>query len=88
MQFYDRLLFLFAGQIAPLSLLPGPLASISYVLPFGYMLWAPAEILRGGTTVQQSLGLIAIQLSWLAVSCLAFVFVWRRGLRQFSAVGA
>src|ERR671933_2558637 len=41
MHLYDRLAFVFAGQIAPLSLLPGPMAALAYVLPFGYMLWAP-----------------------------------------------
>jgi ABC-2 type transport system permease protein len=85
---YDRLSFVLAGQIAPLALLPGPLAFVGYVLPFGYMLWAPAEILRGGLTVEQSLMVLVAQTVWLAVSWLMFVVVWRMGLRQFSAVGA
>jgi len=88
MHLYDRLVFLFAGQIAPLSLLPGPLAALSYVLPFGYMLWAPTEILRGGLAVEQALIVMAVQTAWLVVSWIAFVVVWRLGLRQFSAVGA
>ena len=36
--FWDRAAFIFAGQIAPLALLPGPLQAISLVLPFGYIL--------------------------------------------------
>jgi ABC-2 type transport system permease protein len=88
MEFYDRLLFLFAGTVAPLSLLPGPLASLSQILPFAYMIWAPAEILRGGTTLPQTLQLIVVQLVWLVVSWISFSVIWRRGLRQFSAVGA
>lgn len=88
MHLYDRLVFLFAGQVAPLSLLPGALAVLSYVLPFGYMLWAPAEILRGGLTIDQAILVLAAQLAWLLVSWLAFVVMWRMGLRQFSAVGA
>ncbi len=83
---YDRLTFLFAGQVAPLSLLGG-LAAISYWLPFGYMLWAPAEILRGGLSLEQALGTLAAQIIWLAVSWLGFVVLWRAGLRQYSAVG-
>jgi ABC-2 type transport system permease protein len=85
---YDRLAFIFAGQIAPLSLLPGPLAVISYALPFGYMLGLPAEILRGGPTLDQALLILLGQAAWLAASCLGYVVVWRKGLRQFSAVGA
>ena len=88
MHLYDRVVFVFAGQIAPLSLLPGPLAVIGYALPFAYMLWAPAEILRGGMQPDQAMLVLAAQGVWLLVSWLAFVLVWRLGLRQFSAVGA
>src|SRR6185436_15519991 len=88
MQFYDRLNFLFGGQVAPLTLLPGPLAVLGYLLPFGYSLWAPAEILRGATTVEQSLVLIAMTALWLAFASVAYVVVWRAGVRQYSAVGA
>jgi ABC-2 type transport system permease protein len=88
MHLYDRLVFVFAGQIAPLSLLPGPLATLSYTLPFGYMLWAPTEILRGGLALEQALMVVAAQAVWLLLSWVAFSVVWRLGLRQFSAVGA
>jgi ABC-2 type transport system permease protein len=88
MHVYDRLKFVFAGQVAPLSLLPGPWALVGYALPFGYMLWAPAEILRGGVAVDQAALILGAQSVWLVVSWLAFVAVWRMGLRQFSAVGA
>jgi ABC-2 type transport system permease protein len=88
MHLYDRLTFLFAGQVAPLSLLPGALATIGYALPFGYMLWAPAEILRGGVTLAQATTILIAQALWLALTWVAFAVVWRIGLRQFSAVGA
>ena len=88
MHLYDRASFIFAGQIAPLSLLPGPLAALGYALPFAYMLWAPSEILRGGATFDQAMLILGAQVVWLVLSWLAFVVVWRMGLRQFSAVGA
>jgi ABC-2 type transport system permease protein len=88
MHLYDRTSFIFAGQVAPLSLLPGPLAAVGYALPFAYMLWAPSEILRGGATFDQAMMILAAQTVWLVLSWLAFVVVWRMGLRQFSAVGA
>ena len=85
---YDRLVFVFSGQIAPLTLLPGWLAAIGYALPFSYMLWAPAEILRGGMPVDQALFVLAAQAVWVVAAWAAFAFIWRLGLRQFSAVGA
>jgi ABC-2 type transport system permease protein len=88
MHLYDRVVFIFAGQIAPLALMPPALAALSYALPFGYMLWAPSEILRGGLSLDQTLLVMLGQILWLLVSWLAYVVVWRFGLRQFSAVGA
>src|SRR5919202_1786552 len=71
-----------------LSLLPGGLQQAAYLLPFGYMLGAPAEILRGGPDPTAALALVAGQAVWLGVIWLVFVLLWRAGLRQFSAVGA
>jgi ABC-2 type transport system permease protein len=88
MHLYDRLTFVFAGQIAPLTLLPGPLALLAAILPFGYMLWAPSEILRGGMSYDQALQSLGAQVGWLIVSWVGYMVVWRMGLRQFSAVGA
>jgi ABC-2 type transport system permease protein len=85
---YQRIGFIFAGQIAPLSLLPGPLLAIAYALPFGYMLGVPADILRGGHDVTTALVLMGGQVIWLGVAIVVYRFVWAAGLRQYSAVGA
>ncbi|MBA3764835.1 MAG: ABC-2 family transporter protein [Actinobacteria bacterium] len=85
---FMRASFIFAGQIAPIALVPGWLQALSYALPFWYMLGAPTEILRGSTTLEASLLIIAVQALWLCVAWVAFTFAWRAGLRQYSAVGA
>lgn len=85
---YQRTAFIFSGQIAPLSLMPGPLLVIAYALPFGYMLGVPADILRGGHDPTTSLVLIGVQAVWLAVGIVLYRAVWSAGLRQYSAVGA
>jgi len=85
---WDRGLFIFAGMIAPLALLPGPLQAIALVLPFGYMLGVPAEILRGGIDVPTALLLMVGQAIWVVFFYIAFHRVWRAGVRQYSAVGA
>jgi ABC-2 type transport system permease protein len=85
---YNRIAFIFAGQIAPLSLLPGPLQTIGYILPFGYMLGVPADILRGGRTFDEAALLVAGQVVWLVVAVMLFRVVWRAGLREYTAVGA
>jgi ABC-2 type transport system permease protein len=85
---WQRASFVFAGQIAPIGLMPGWLQAISYGLPFWYMQGAPTELLRGGVTPERALFILAGQIVWLAVCFVAFQFVWRRGVRAYSAVGA
>ena len=85
---FNRATFVFAGQIAPIALLPGWLQTLSYALPFWYMMGAPTEILRGGVTQEQVLQILAGQIAWLIVTFVAFQWIWRRGVRAYSAVGA
>lgn len=85
---WDRGVFIFAGMIAPLALLPGPLQTLSLALPFGYMLGVPAEILRGGVEIPSALLLMGGQAIWVVIFYVAYQRVWRAGVRQYSAVGA
>ncbi|TMB97694.1 MAG: hypothetical protein E6J38_01490 [Chloroflexi bacterium] len=84
----QRTSFIFAGQIAPIALMPAALQAICYALPFYYILGVPTEILRGGVSFERAIALIVGQAIWLGVCWAAFLVAWRRGLRQFSAVGA
>jgi ABC-2 type transport system permease protein len=85
---WNRASFVFAGQIAPIGLMPVWLQAISYALPFWYMQGAPTEILRGGVTPERAVFILVGQAAWLAVCFVAFQFIWRRGVRAYSAVGA
>jgi len=85
---YQRTAFIFAGQVAPLALLPGPLLAVAYALPFAYMLGVPADILRGGPDIPTALLQVCGQVVWLAVAIVLYRFIWNAGLRQYSAVGA
>lgn len=84
----QRTAFVFAGQIAPIALMPLSLQVVAWALPFAYILAVPTEILRGGVSVERAMVLIAGQAAWLAGSCVLFTIVWRAGLRRYSAVGA
>ncbi len=85
---FQRTAFIFAGQIAPLSLMPVWMQVVSYALPFAYILAVPAEILRGGVTLERGLLYIVGQAAWLGLAWLVFQFAWRAGLREYGAVGA
>ncbi len=85
---WQRAAFVFAGQIAPIGLMPVWLQAISYALPFWYMQGAPTEILRGSVTPERAALILAGQAAWLAVCYVGFRFIWKRGVRAYSAVGA
>jgi len=85
---WQRASFVFAGQIAPIALMPGWLQAMAYGLPFWYMQGAPTEILQGTATPERALSILAGQAVWLIVCCAVFRIVWLRGVRAYSAVGA
>lgn len=76
------------GRLAPLRALPGPLQTTAGLLPFKWIIWFPAAALIGSLSPYEiALGLAA-QVGWLAAGIVAFRFIWRAAVRQYSAVGA
>ncbi|TMG34537.1 MAG: hypothetical protein E6H94_09305 [Chloroflexi bacterium] len=80
--------FLFGWIVATAAFWITRVSSVSTFLPFAYMFGVPVDILRGATTFEQTLVLLAGQVFWVAVCYLALQVAWSRGLRQYSGVGA
>ncbi len=81
--------FLFlGGTIAPLELLPDAVRAVATYLPFRFMMSFPIEIMLGRLSNTDLLIGFALCAGWLALFHLISIFVWRRGLRSFSAYGA
>ena len=57
-------------------------------MPFAYMFGVPSDILRGATTFEQTLLLLAGQAFWVAMCYLVLQVAWRAGVKQYSGVGA
>ena len=77
-----------AGQLAPLSLLPDWLQTAASISPFRWMISFPVELLLGrvmGTAVLT--GLVA-QLIWVMLGYLGVKYIWRAGVRRYSAFGS
>ncbi len=87
-QVYFVLMLFLSGQIAPLTLFPAWLQVVADVLPFRWMVGFPVELVLGRLTPLQTMEGLAVQCAWLVVSLLVIRFVWRRGVRVYSAVGA
>jgi ABC-2 type transport system permease protein len=83
----DALIFLLAGVVAPVALLPGPLQTLARVLPFYYMVGFPVEVLTGQISSSEAATGFVIQAAWLIVAVLIYRLVWRSGLKRYSAIG-
>lgn len=83
----DSLVFLLAGQVAPVALLPGFLRTLAVILPFRYMVGFPVEVLGGGLSQADLLTGFAFQIGWTALAVVVYRFMWRRGLVRYAAVG-
>ncbi len=87
-EFYYALAVLFSGQFVPLPLMPRVIQAAAQYLPFQMMRYVPIETILNRLPLETVLRDYAIGLAWLAVAWLLFRFVWREGVRRFSAVGA
>lgn len=83
----DSLIFLLAGQVAPVALLPGALQSAATILPFRYMVSFPVEVLTGQVRGAALLEGFLFQLGWLALAYALYRLLWKFGLRRYTAVG-
>lgn len=83
----DALVFLLAGMVAPVALLPESLQTLARALPFRYMLGFPVEVLTGHLDAGQLVSGFAMQVAWLAAALALSAGVWRVGLKRYSAIG-
>jgi ABC-2 type transport system permease protein len=87
-QIYDMLLIFMSGYFAPLAVLPEPLQLLANFLPFRWLLAFPIELTLGRLSPPAALLGFGMQALWLLVALTVLSWVWRAGLKQYSAVGA
>ncbi len=81
------LFYLFlSGMIAPLAMFPAPLRQIALWTPFPYLINFPASILIG-LPVEVGQGFL-VMLGWGLLFFGLNRWLWRRGLKQYSGMGA
>jgi len=87
-QAYFVLMLFLSGQIAPLTLLPNPVQLVANVLPFRWVIGFPVELLLGRLSPVEAFIGLGAQAAWLVLGVLLVQLVWRRGVKEYSAVGA
>jgi ABC-2 type transport system permease protein len=75
------------GQIFPLDLMPARLFHAAQYLPFYYQIYFPAAILTGRIARASAVQGLGIELVWTLLLLGAAQALWRRGLREHTAVG-
>lgn len=76
-----------AGLFVPISLFPGRLLVLASATPFPSMLMYPVDVLSGRVDGLASVGLVAAQVGWLAVTVALGQWMTRRGRRRLEVQG-
>jgi ABC-2 type transport system permease protein len=76
-----------SGWIAPLALMPAPVAAAGQLLPFRSSMGFPLEILLDRLRPVEIAFGFTITLAWIVVFALLYRLGWRSGIKRFQAVG-
>jgi ABC-2 type transport system permease protein len=81
------LFYLFlSGMIAPLNVFPEGVREVLMWTPFPYLIYFPASLLVG-LPVKMGQGLVVI-IGWIGLFWILNRWLWRRGLKHYSGMGA
>lgn len=83
----DSLVFLLAGVVAPVWMLPAGLKAAANGLPFRFMVGFPIEVLMGQVSGQALFIGFGVQTLWAAAAVIISTIVWWLGLRRYAAIG-
>ena len=87
-EFYFALILLFSGQFVPLTLMPKIVQDIAQYLPFQLLIYYPIQLILGKLTNEQIIHGYLMAGIWLVIAIVSFNWVWRNGIKRYSAVGA
>ncbi|MEB3267459.1 MAG: ABC-2 family transporter protein [Leptolyngbya sp.] len=85
-QFWYLIYTFLSGMIAPLEVFPEAVQRVVLWTPFPYLIYFPAHLLIGQPT-DVGQGLLAM-VGWGLIFLAVNRWLWRRGLRQYSGMGA
>jgi ABC-2 type transport system permease protein len=78
---------LLGGMIVPVATFPEKIRILAGYLPYRYMLSFPIEVLSGKLNLDQIGKGFAVTGVWAIVFLLLIKFIWRRGLKVYTAYG-
>ncbi len=87
-EFHFALITLFSGQFVPLQLMPKFIQTLAQYLPFQMYKYVPIQIILNRLSPADMLRDYAVGVVWFVIALLLFNWMWRTGIKRFSAVGA
>ncbi len=87
-ELYYAVIVLFSGQFVPLDVMPVLIQRVAQFLPFQLLKYFPIQLILGRLTPEAIARNFALDVVWLLVALGLFTWVWRNGVKRFSAVGA
>jgi len=87
-EFFFALSSLMSGQFVPLVLMPPVIQKIASFLPYQFTIYFPVQIILGYIPPDLYFQKLGLGVTWLFALYLLFRWIWRKGVKQFSAVGA
>ncbi len=87
-EFYYAMILLFSGQFVPLPLMPKLIQDVAQYLPFQLLIYFPIQLILGKLSSTQIIQGYVVGTIWLVVAISVFTWIWRNGVKRFSAVGA
>ncbi|MEO6184257.1 MAG: ABC-2 family transporter protein [Verrucomicrobiota bacterium] len=79
--------YIAGGHLFPLDILPPTISKVLNFTPFPYQLFFPVSIYLGRTSGTALWWGLMIQTFWVVTFYLVARFVWKRGIKKYSAVG-
>lgn len=79
--------FFVSGHMFPIDLLPTPWPEILKALPFSYLAYFPAAVILGKIEGPDLVHGLIVQTAWSVFLVFFAIWLYRRGLRRYSAFG-
>jgi len=78
---------LLSGQLVPPQFLPQSLQQINHWLPFQYIMAFPVKILQGNLSLSSISFALGLLIAYGLIFSIFAFWLWKKGLKQYSAVG-
>lgn len=82
---FDVFFYLLSGNIMPILLFPEFLQKIAFYTPFPYILYFPVGYFAGYISTSEALQMFPILLFWMFLGLISLNFIWKAGVKTFSA---